>query len=433
MRPRKNDSSNAAGRRRFLKALPAAVAAGIAAPALAQQAQQPPRIDVETLDCAERVFGIDFPPEHDDAALNGVNQNLERFEQLRELDIPLDTEPAITFRPYLPGKAPRPGATPGAKVDVPLQPPPRHASIEELAVLPVTALAPLIQKRQVSSTDLTRMYLERLKTIGARLHAVVTLTEELALKQAAQADAEIKAGKYRGPLHGIPWGAKDLFATKGIPTTFGAGPYRTQVIDYDATVVERLREAGAVLVAKLTLGELAQGDRWFGGQTKNPWRVEEGSSGSSAGSASATAAGLVGFAIGTETLGSIVSPSTRNGVTGHRPTFGLVSRYGAMALSWSMDKLGPMARSAEDCALIFDVLRGRDPRDPATVDAPFPYRADLDVTTLRVGFYERAFEEDYPNRAADRATLDVLRGLGVDLRPVALPTDLPVDFALTCP
>jgi Asp-tRNA(Asn)/Glu-tRNA(Gln) amidotransferase A subunit family amidase len=448
MRPRKNDSPDAAGRRRFLKALPAAVAAGIAAPALAQQAQQPPRIDVETLDCAERVFGIDFPPEHDEAALNGVNQNLERFEQLRELDIPLDTEPAITFRPYLPGKAPRPGATPGAKVDVPLQPPPRHASIEELAFLPVTALAPLIQKRQVSSTDLTRMYLERLKTIGARLHAVVTLTEDLALQQAAQADAEIKAGKYRGPLHGIPWGAKDLFATKGIPTTFGAGPYRTQVIDYDATVVERLREAGAVLVAKLTLGALAQGDRWFGGQTRNPWNPEQGSSGSSAGPGSATAAGLVGFAIGTETRGSIISPSAINGVVGMRPTYGRVSRHGAMALSWTMDKIGPMCRTVEDCVLVFNAIYGPDGHDDTVVDAAFRWNANVPLSKLRIGYVPAEFEppaegrggggggrgrggmspEERRKQAEERArllndALDVYRKAGATLEPIELPSN----------
>jgi Asp-tRNA(Asn)/Glu-tRNA(Gln) amidotransferase A subunit family amidase len=448
MRPRKNDSPDAAGRRRFLKALPAAVAAGIAAPALAQQAQQPPRIDVETLDCAERVFGIDFPPEHDEAALNGVNQNLERFEQLRELDIPLDTEPAITFRPYLPGKAPRPGATPGAKVDVPLQPPPRHTSIEELAFLPVTALAPLIQKRQVSSTDLTRMYLERLKTIGARLHAVVTLTEDLALKQAAQADAEIKAGKYRGPLHGIPWGAKDLFATKGIPTTFGAGPYRTQVIDYDATVVERLREAGAVLVAKLTLGALAQGDRWFGGQTRNPWNPEQGSSGSSAGPGSATAAGLVGFAIGTETRGSIISPSAINGVVGMRPTYGRVSRHGAMALSWTMDKIGPMCRTVEDCVLVFNAIYGPDGHDDTVVDAAFRWNANVPLSKLRIGYVPAEFEppaegrggggggrgrggmspEERRKQAEERArllndALDVYRKAGATLEPIELPAN----------
>ena len=239
-------------RRRFLKSIPAAVAVGIAGPTLAQQPEQPPRINRETLDCGEKIFGVDFNEKEEEQALGGVNRNLDAYERLRAVDIPLDTEPAVTFRPYLPGKKPKPGATPGAKIKVTLQPPAaRRSSIEELAFLPVTALAPLLQRRDVSSTDLTKMYLERLKKQGARLNVFVTLTEELALAQAAQADREIKAGKYRGPLHGVPWGAKDLFATKGIPTTFGAAPYQNQVIDYDATIVERLREAGAVLVAKL--------------------------------------------------------------------------------------------------------------------------------------------------------------------------------------
>ena len=264
-------------RRRFLKAIPAAVAAGIAVPTLAQQGEQAPRLGKETLDCAEKIFGVDFTEQQEEQALNGVNRNLDAYERLRGVDIPLDTEPAVTFRPYLPGKKPKAGATPGAKINVRLQAPAaRAASLDDLAFLPVTALAPLVQRRDVSSTDLTKMYLERLKKHGARLNVFVTLTEELALAQAAQADREIKSGKYRGPLHGIPWGAKDLFATKGIPTTFGAGPYQNQVIDYDATIVERLREAGAVLVAKLSLGALAQGDRLVPRADEEP--VESGRS-----------------------------------------------------------------------------------------------------------------------------------------------------------
>lgn len=434
-------------RRRFLKAVPAAVAAGLAAPALAQSQQPQPqqRIGVETLDCAERIFGLDFDPEEEQAALNGVNRNLATFEQLRELDIPLDTEPAVIFRPYLPGKRPRPGATPGAKVDVTLQPPPRRGSIDDLAFAPVTALAPLIRSRDVSSTDLTRMYLERLKRIGSKLNCVVTLTEDLALEQAAAADREIRSGRYRGPLHGIPWGAKDLFATKGIPTTFGAGPYKTQVIDYDATVVERLRDAGAVLVAKLSMGALAQGDRWFGGQTRNPWNPEQGSSGSSAGPGAATAAGLVGFSIGTETRGSIISPSAVNGVVGLRPTYGRVSRYGAMALSWTMDKIGPMCRSVEDCVLIFNAIYGPDGRDETVVDAPFAWNPRIPISRLRIGYVKEEFEarpqtegggggrgrgglspEEQRRRAEERLkvlneALDVFRQAGARLEPIELP------------
>jgi Asp-tRNA(Asn)/Glu-tRNA(Gln) amidotransferase A subunit family amidase len=437
-------------RRRFLKSIPAAVAAGIAAPALAQDQQQ--RISRETLDCAEKVFGIDFTNAEEEAALGGVNRNLDGFERLRALDIPLDTEPAISFRPYLPGKKPKPGATPGGKIKFTAgAPAARHSSIEELAFWPVTALAPLLQKREVSSTELTKMYLERLKKHNPKLNCVVTLTEDLALAQAAQADKEIKAGKYRGPLHGIPWGAKDLFATKGIPTTFGAGPYQNQLIDHDATIVERLRDAGAVLVAKLALGALAQGDRWFRGQTKNPWLPDDpqrgGSSGSSAGPGSATSAGLVGFAIGTETRGSIISPSAVNGVVGLRPTYGRVSRYGAMALSWTMDKVGPMCRSVEDCALVFNAIYGPDGRDDSVVDAPFAWNPDVPLSKLKIGYIKSEFElappaagrgdaagggrgglspEEQRKRAEERVkllndALNVYRAAGATLEPIEIP------------
>ena len=379
-------------RRRFLTAIPAAVAGSLAAPALARQ-QPPPRIDKPTLDCAEKIFGVDFTEAEEEQAASVVNQNLASFERLRELNIPLDTEPAITFRPYLPGRKPKPGATPGAKIKVALQTAAaRGSSLDELAFLPVTALAPLLQRRQVSSTDLTKMYLERLKKHGPALNCVVTLTEELALAQAAQADREIRAGRYKGPLHGIPWGAKDLFAAKGIPTTWGAAPFQNQVFDYDATIVERLRDAGAVLVAKLSMGALAQGDRWFRGQTKNPWSLERGSSGSSAGPGSATAAGLVGFAIGTETRGSIISPSIENGVTGLRPTYGRISRYGAMALSWTMDKIGPMCRSVEDCALVFNAIYGADGKDDTVVDAPFEWNPDVPLSKLRIAYVKNDFD-----------------------------------------
>jgi Asp-tRNA(Asn)/Glu-tRNA(Gln) amidotransferase A subunit family amidase len=408
-----------AGRRRFLKTIPAAVAAGVAAPHLVQVQEQQQRIGNETLDCSEKIFGVDFTEAEEEQALRGVNRNLDNFEQLRKIDIPLDTEPAVTFRPYLPGSTPKAGATPGAKIRISQQPPAvRRSSVEDLAFLPVTTLAGLIQKRDVSSTELTRMYLDRLKKHNPKLNCVVTLTEELALEQAAQADREIKAGRYKGPLHGIPWGAKDLLATKGIPTTFGAGPFKDQVIDYDATVVERLRDAGAVLVAKLSLGALAQGDRWFRGQTKNPWNPDDprrgGSSGSSAGPGSATAAGLVGFAIGTETRGSIISPSAVNGVVGLRPTYGRVSRHGAMALSWTMDKIGPMCRSVEDCALVLNAIYGPDGRDGTIVDAPFTWNPDVQLAKLRIGYIKAEFEarqdEERGGRGEGRRGGDAGRG-----------------------
>jgi Asp-tRNA(Asn)/Glu-tRNA(Gln) amidotransferase A subunit family amidase len=401
-------------RRRFLAAIPAAVAGSLAAPALARQQQTPPRIDPATLDCAEKVFGVDFTAAEEQQAAQGVNRNLASYEQLRELEIPLDTEPAITFHPYLPGQKPKGGATPGAKIKVTLRPPAaRSSSLEDLAFLPITALAPLIQRRDVSATDLAKMYLGRLKKYGPKLNCVVTLTEDLALAQATQADQEIRAGKYKGPLHGIPWGAKDLFATKGIPATWGAAPFQNQVFDYDATIVERLREAGAVLVAKLSMGALAQGDNWFRGQTKNPWNLERGSSGSSAGPGSATAGGLVVFGIGTETRGSIISPSAENGVTGLRPTYGRVSRYGAMALSWTMDKIGPMCRSVEDCALVFNAIYGPDGRDETTADAPFVWNADIPLSKLRIAYVKNEFDPPPgPGRGGRGAEAPPVAGAG---------------------
>ena len=318
------------------------------------------------------------------------------------------------------------------------------ATDEDLAFLSLAELAELVRTRQVSSVELTRLYLDRLRRFDPLLKCVITLLEEPALAQAAQADREIAAGNYRGPLHGIPWGAKDLLALPGYPTTWGAKPYETQMRAEKAAVIERLEQAGAVLIAKLTLGALAMGDVWFGGMTRNPWKPEQGSSGSSAGSASATAAGLAGFTIGTETLGSIVSPCTRCGVTGLRPTFGRVSRHGAMALAWSMDKIGPIARSAEDCALVFDALHGGDLRDPATIDRPFDWPASNDWPSIRVGYVETLFDdaradgiEDPEERererewlAFDRRTLESLhrmsREMGFELLPIRLPDKYPL-------
>ena len=300
------------------------------------------------------------------------------------------------------------------------------ANFEDLAFYPITALAQLLKTRKVTSVQLTELFLKRLKKYGPRLECVITLTEDLAIKQAKRADEEIASGYYRGPLHGIPWGAKDLLSTKGIKTTWGAMPYKDQIINEDATVVKRLEEAGAVLVAKLTMGALAWGDVWYGGKTRNPWNPEQGSSGSSAGSAAATAAGLVGFSIGTETWGSIVSPSSRCGVTGLRPTFGRVSRYGAMALSWSMDKIGPISRSAEDCALVFNAIYGPDGKDLTVVDLPFSWDPSLDLKDIRIGYLKKAFEKDYKNKKNDEAVLETLRSLGIDLIPVELP-ELPVN------
>ena len=270
------------------------------------------------------------------------------------------------------------------------------------------------------------MYLRRLKEVGPELKCVITLMEDPALEQARKADEEIQRGRYRGPLHGIPWGAKDLLATKGIKTTWGAAPYKDQVFQANATVVERLNEAGAVLVAKLSMGALAMGDVWYEGKTLNPWNSEQGSSGSSAGSAAATAAGLIGFAIGTETLGSIVSPATRCRVTGLRPTYGRVSRYGAMALSWSMDKIGPICRSVEDCAIVFNAIYGPDGKDLTLIDLPFQWNPSMKLKDLRIGYLKTAFEKDTVHVERNEMVLGTLKSLGVDPIPMELP-DYPVN------
>ncbi|MDX1578386.1 MAG: amidase [Gemmatimonadota bacterium] len=375
---------------------------------------------------AARVAGLEFTEEELDLMVDDLNGTLERYEALREVSIPNAVPPAVHFEPVLPWKS----YTSESTVFRYTRPRgiERPVRLEEVAFRPVTELAELVRTRQVTSTELTEMYVSRLKAHGPTLECVVTLTEELALRQAARADAEIARGHYRGPLHGIPWGAKDLLAEDSYRTTWGAKPYEDQHIPDDSTVGRRLEEAGAVLVAKLTLGALAQGDRWYGGRTNNPWNPEQGSSGSSAGSASATVAGLVGFSIGSETLGSIVSPSTRCGASGLRPTFGRVSRAGAMALSWTMDKLGPICRSAEDCALVLHAIHGADGLDPTARDVAFDWDAGRPLSDLRVGYLRSAFEadrEDEEWKAFDEATLNLIRGFGIDPIPVETPDDIP--------
>ncbi len=375
-------------RRSFLKSVPVAVAGAVATNAWAQQPAPPPSgITPDTLKAAAAIDGMKLTPAEEQAAVAGVNRDLADIQRLRDLKIPQDTEPAYIFRPALPGKMPKGSATPGARIPYirPSATLRRPANLEDVAFWPVSMLAALIERKLVSSTELTQMYLARLKRYQPKLNFYVTLTEDLALKQAAAADREIAAGKYRGPLHGIPWGAKDLFATNGIKTTWGGEPYVDQVFNYDATIVERLRDAGAILVAKLTLGALAQGDRWFGGQTKDPWDINQGSSGSSAGPASATAAGCVAFGIGTETRGSIISPSSVNGVVGLRPTYGRVSRYGAMSLSTTMDKVGPLCRYVEDAVLVLNAIYGPDHRDDSVADVPFNWGAERVGLTANVG------------------------------------------------
>jgi Asp-tRNA(Asn)/Glu-tRNA(Gln) amidotransferase A subunit family amidase len=405
-------------------------------------------ITTATIASAEEIAGLKFTEAERAQMATRLKQQEERqVEGLHKIALDNSVVPAIVFNPIPPGM-PRPVKTPrqpAIRSRVATRQAP--ADLDALAFLPVTELSELVRRRQVTPTQLTQMYLARLRRYDPVLKCVITLTEERALKQAAEADAEIARGHYRGPLHGIPWGAKDLLAVRGYPTTWGAGPYRDQVIDTDATVVRRLDDAGAILVAKLSLGELAQGDVWFGhgptdatpeektrtGQrTRNPWQPAQGSSGSSAGPASATAAGLVGFAIGSETLGSISSPSTRCGTTGLRPTFGRVPRTGAMALSWTMDKLGPLCRSAEDCALVLDAIYGSDGSDPAAIDAPYRWDASIPLKSIRVGYIKSAFDYPvtdpkdpkqtlHPFKAQDDAALAALRSLGIDLIPVEIP------------
>jgi Asp-tRNA(Asn)/Glu-tRNA(Gln) amidotransferase A subunit family amidase len=383
----------------------------------------PLRVTKDMLRQAEKLIGIELSDAHEAMALRSVDTNLERYETLRKIEVPLDTEPATLFHPALPGKKfnTRAGKFKLSKTEVL-----SFTSVEDLAFATLPQLAELVRKRKVSPVELTKMYLARLKRYGPKLNCVVTLTEDLALSQAAEAEREIKAGKYRGPLHGIPWGAKDLFATKGIKTTWGAEPYRDQVIDYDSAVVERLHAAGAVLVAKLSMGALAQGGRWFAGVTRNPWQIEEdriGSSGSSAGPASATAAGLVGFSIGTETLGSIISPSTRCGVVGLRPTYGRVSRYGAMGLSWTMDKVGPICRGVEDCAAALNGIYGPDERDLTVGSVPFNWDPARGLDKMRIGYLKTEFDQqqDAERKALYQQALDALKAAGAQLGPIELP------------
>ncbi len=425
-----NNNRRGLDRRRFMGILPVAGAGALVPGAISRRQQgerEPGPVSKEDLDAAERIMGLDFSDEDDEMALERVNGYLRTYESLRELDIPVDTEPALIFDPRPIGFK-MPDGPDGVEIRHPVHVE-KPASGEDLAFMSISGLARLIQSRQVSPVELTTLYIERLKEYDPTLLCVISYTEERAMVQARRAEQEIMSGIYRSPLHGIPWGAKDLLATRGYRTTWGARPYEDQVINYDATVVEKLDEAGAILVAKLTLGALAMGDVWYGGRTRNPWNPEQGSSGSSAGPASATVGGLVGFSIGSETLGSIISPSARCGAVGLRPTFGRVSRYGAMALSWSMDKLGPLCRNVEDAALVLDVIRGSDGRDPTVVDAPFNWKRPKPLKDMRIGYIPHEFEggrrssEERKKVYAD--ALEVFRQLGANLEPLELP-DLPI-------
>ena len=457
-------------RRNFMKTCSGMGLAGTLFPGVlwAQaEAQGAAKITKEMIDNAAAIADVHIADEYKETMLESLNNHAKGYEEIYKLHIPNSVDLALIFVP----------TTSGTKFETEKWPMKMSAApktwltnvpknIGDLAFASARQLAELVRTKKVSSLALTEMYLQRLKKYDPTLKFVVTLTEERALAQAKKADAEIAAGKYRGPLHGLPWGAKDLLSTKGYRTTWGAGGFENQMIDEDATVVKRLDEAGAVLMAKLTLGALALGDVWFGGVTRNPWNTGQGSSGSSAGPASATAAGCVAFSIGSETLGSISSPSTRCGCTGLRPTFGLVPRTGAMALSWSMDKLGPICRTVEDCALVLDAIYGRDGKDRTIQPAAFNWDANLDWKKLRVGYLKADFErkpeepqeaakeepaktpqeqkkrdEQKKRRAAARAraeydrkyndaALAKLREMGVNLIAVEMP-EFPYDAMLT--
>jgi Asp-tRNA(Asn)/Glu-tRNA(Gln) amidotransferase A subunit family amidase len=430
------------------------------------------KITPEMLDQACLLAAVGpFTAEQKKMMLDGLNDQRDSYAPIRALKMANSVPPAFVFHPLPATKAtqhsecetlPLPNGTTVIEItdDGGYGHRPVPERIEDMAFWSLLELGKAVGFGKVKSVDLTKMYLDRLKRYDSKLHFVITLTEERALAQAKKADEEIAAGKYRGPLHGIPWGAKDLLAVKGYPTTWGAGGYEHQSFDEDATVVQRLDAAGAVLVAKFSLGALAMGDKWYGGRTRNPWNPAQGSSGSSAGSASAVAAGCVAFAIGSETLGSISSPSTRCGCTGLRPTFGMVPRTGAMALSWTMDKLGPISRSVEDCALVLAAIHGPDGKDTSVVAADFQWDPGMDWKKLRIGYLKSEFDppeslklaepkanetveekkkredsneatkvararRDY-DRRYELAALDKLRSMGVDLIPVELPK-LPYD------
>ena len=390
-------------RRRFLSACSGLGFGGTLFPGVlwAQaQSQGAAKITKDMIDQAAAIADVPIPEETKEMMLDNLNQRIKGYDAIYALHIPNSVVPCLIFDPVVPGTKfeteRRPSRISKASA---IAAPSAPKNLDDVAFASVRELAELVRTKKVSSVALTEMYLERLKRYDSTLKFVVTLTEERALSQAKAADREIAAGKYRGPLHGLPWGAKDLLAAKGYRTTWGAGGFENQMIEEDATVVKRLDEAGAVLVAKLTLGALALGDNWFGGVTRNPWHTGQGSSGSSAGPASATAAGCVAFSIGSETLGSISSPSTRCGCTGLRPSFGLVPRTGAMALSWSMDKLGPICRAVEDCALVLEAIYGPDGADPSVKNASFHWDAELDWRKLRIGYLKADFEPRPPEQA----------------------------------
>ena len=382
------------------------------------------KISIALVKAAQKIIGINFTDVEIDSMLTDLDGQRANYAALRKLNIPNSVSPALNFNP-LPVGYEFPDKSNYFKVNS-TNTTKLPTVKDDLAFYTVVQLADLIRTKQISSVELTKFFIERIKKYDSKLMFAVTITEERAMAHAKKADAEIAAGKYKGLLHGIPFGAKDLLAAKGYKTTWGSVPYKDQVLDVDATAITKLEEAGAILIAKMTLGELAMGDVWFGGKTKNPWNLNRGSSGSSAGSASAIAAGCMPFAIGSETLGSIVSPSSECGTTGLRPTFGRISKFGAMALSWSMDKLGPITRSVEDCAIVFNAIQGADSKDLSLISAPFNYSSPQGASLkgMRIGFIKSEFNRKYANSANDSLSLKKIKDMGAELVEIELP-DLP--------
>lgn len=372
------------------------------------------KADINT---AAKVIGLQFTEPELDSMLSNVRGARSNYQTMRKFPLDNSTPMSLAHSPILPGMTFNKVQQPvtwniPANVSLP-------TNRNDLAYYSILQLASLVKNKKITSVDLTHFFIDRLKKFNDSLQFVVSFTEDIAMAEARQADKEIAAGKYRGPLHGIPYGLKDLFAVKGTTTTWGAEPFKNQVREQDAFVYTQLKKAGAVLVAKLTLGALAMGDYWFGGRTKNPWNLQRGSSGSSAGSASATVAGCIPFAIGTETLGSIISPSTECGATGLRPTFGSISRSGAMTLSWSLDKAGPICRSAEDAAIVFNYIHGTDGLDASAVNMPFNYTGKVDWKKLKIGYAKNYFDRD--TSANTKRVLEVFRKLGANLQPINFP------------
>lgn len=425
-----NTQPNIDSRRQFIATfsglgLGATLLPGVVWAKMEEQGTQ--KIDAAMLKSAAAIAGLSFADDEYTAMVQAVNQNLDRINTLHSIHIPNNVAPPFYFSPLTPGMKVNRTRTP-IRFSKPAEVK-RPDNLEDLAFASVMQLSQLLKTKQVSSLELTQMYLTRLHKLNAKLNCVVTFLDDVAMTQAKQADAEIAAGKYRGVLHGVPWGCKDIISVKGYKTTWGSDAYKDQVFDEDASVVELLRDAGAVLLAKLTTGELAGGDQWFGGRTNNPWKLDEGASGSSAGPGSATAAGCVAFSIGTETGGSILSPSARCGATGLRPTFGRVSRYGVMALSWTQDRLGPICRYAEDCAAVLSVIAKPDGKDLSVSEIPFNWNAQRDYRQLRVGYFKDAFadQDRMPEWIAnDQRSIEKLQYMGVKLIPLTVP-DFPID------